>query len=53
VMTFGIPDTAEKDTLWEFYGDAVLNLLLNEDPVSREIARSQQEPSSADSRGRR
>ncbi|MFO0428325.1 MAG: hypothetical protein ACK526_17290 [Planctomyces sp.] len=53
MLTFGIPETAAKDELWANYGDAVLNLLLRDDPMSRELARRQSGESSADSRGKK
>ena len=53
IITFGIPDDTIETELWERFGDAVLNLLLNDDPVSREMARRQRNETSADSRNKR
>jgi hypothetical protein len=53
MITFGIPDDTIETELWERFGDAVLNLMLNDDPVSREIARRQRNETSADSRNKR
>ncbi|MCA9011896.1 MAG: hypothetical protein KDB01_19225, partial [Planctomycetaceae bacterium] len=47
VMTFAIPSTAKKNELWDRYGDALQNLLMGEDQVSRELARQKSPPSSA------
>lgn len=50
VVMFGIPDQADPDTLWQNYGDALLNLMLEDDFATRELVRRQQKSESADRR---
>lgn len=47
IITFAIPGSADTDTLWEVYGDSLMNLLLEEDFETRELARSRKRLSSA------
>lgn len=53
VITFAIPQTSDKSTLWETYGDSLMNLLLDEDFETRKLARTQKSRSSADRRSRK
>lgn len=41
ILTFAFPETVEKDSLWDTYGDGLLNLLLDEDFETRKLAREQ------------
>lgn len=50
VIVFGVAETAEKSQLWERCGDALLNLMLQEDFSTREIARRNRKSGSADRR---
>ncbi len=50
MISIGIPDTCPKEELWTRYGDTLMNLLLAEDVATREIARRQTQPASADRR---
>lgn len=47
IVTIGIPVNTDAETVWEQYGDALLNLLLSEDPATRDIARRQQQQNAA------
>lgn len=47
IVTVGLPDAMPSGDLWNSGGDAVLNLLLGDDPATREIARKQRDQSSA------
>lgn len=47
VITFAIPATAKKSELWDLYGDALQNLLMDETTEARELARRQSQKSSA------
>ena len=53
VVTFAIPQTSDKQTLWAEYGDSLLNLLLAEDFETRKLARLKKGPVAADRRGRK
>jgi hypothetical protein len=50
IITVGIPDKTPRGEVWERYGDAILNLLIGDDAATRELARKQQQQSSADRR---
>jgi hypothetical protein len=50
IITVGIPDKTLRTEVWERYGDAILNLLIGDDAATRELARKQQQQSSADRR---
>lgn len=50
IITFAVPESADSDTLWETFGDSLLNLLLDEDYETRKLARSRQNSSAADLR---
>jgi hypothetical protein len=50
MLTIGIPDSTPRGELWDLYGDTLLNLLLRDDMATREMARKQTQPSSADRR---
>ena len=39
IITLAIPQNSDKATLWESYGDSLLNLLLDEDYETRKLAR--------------
>lgn len=52
IITLGIPSQTKSGVVWERYGDSVLNLLLNEDLATRDLARREKEQNSADRRGR-
>jgi hypothetical protein len=53
ILTFAIPQTSDKTTLWEDYGDSLLNLLLAEDFETRKLAREQKGAVAADRRGKK
>lgn len=50
MLTIGIPDSTPRAEVWDLYGDTLMNLLLRDDMATRELARQQKEPSSADRR---
>lgn len=50
MLTIGIPDSTPRAELWDLYGDSLMNLLLGADMATREMARKQPQPSSADRR---
>lgn len=50
MLTIGIPDSTPRAELWDLYGDTLMNLLLRDDMATREMARKQTQPSSADRR---
>ncbi len=50
VITFAIPQSSNKTSLWETYGDSLMNLLLDEDFETRKLARANKSQSSADRR---
>ena len=50
IITVGIPDKTPRAEVWDRYGDAILNLLIGDDAATRELARKQQQQSSADRR---
>ena len=50
MLTIGIPDSTPRSELWDLYGDTLMNLLLRDDMATRELARQQPQPSSADRR---
>lgn len=53
IVTFAIPQSADKSEVWDLYGDSMLNLLLDEDFETRKLARQQRSTAAADSRGRK
>lgn len=53
IITFALPQSTSKDSLWEQYGDSVLNLLLDEDFETRKLARQNRGTTAADSRGKK
>lgn len=53
IITFAIPQMSDKSTLWEDYGDSLLNLLLAEDFETRKLARENGNTIAADRRGRK
>lgn len=50
MLTIGIPDSTPRAELWDLYGDTLMNLLLRDDMATRELARQQPQPASADRR---
>jgi hypothetical protein len=52
VLVFGIPQSSDKTTVWKTYGDALLNLMLEDDLASRDLARRRRNSESADRRNR-
>jgi hypothetical protein len=50
MLTIGIPDSTPRGELWDLYGDTLMNLLLRDDMATRELARQQPQPASADRR---
>lgn len=46
IVTFAIPRDADRSALWETYGDSLLNLLMDDDYESRELARKKLRPRS-------
>ena len=50
MLTIGIPDSTPRGELWDLYGDTLMNLLLRDDMATRELARPQPQPASADRR---
>ena len=46
IVTFAIPRNADEESLWEVYGDSLMNLLLEEDFETRELTRKRQRLSS-------
>ena len=50
MLTIGIPDSTQRGELWDLYGDTLMNLLLRDDMATRELARQQPQPASADRR---
>lgn len=50
MLTIGIPDSTPRAEVWDLYGDTLMNLLLRDDMATREMARKQTQPSSADRR---
>jgi hypothetical protein len=52
VLVFGIPESSAADSVWEKYGDALLNLMLEQDLATRDVARRRRNSESADRRNR-
>jgi len=50
VIMFGIPQSADRNALWSTYGDALLNLMLEDDLATRDVARRRRKSESADRR---
>ena len=50
---FAIPQSSDKVTLWEDYGDSLLNLLLADSFEVRKLARENRDTIAADRRGRK
>ena len=53
VVTFAIPESSDKTSLWATYGDSLMNLLLDEDFETRKLARQNKAQTSADRRSRK
>ncbi|MEZ6131605.1 MAG: hypothetical protein R3C59_23285 [Planctomycetaceae bacterium] len=53
VITFAFPKSSIQESLWENYGDSLLNLLLDEDFETRKLARTKRNSTAADRRGRK
>ncbi len=53
IITFALPQSTSKNSLWEHYGDSILNLLLDEDYETRKLARQKRGTTAADSRGKK
>lgn len=53
IVTFAFPERADQQTLWETYGDSLLNLLLHDDYETRKLARTNRVRTSADRRSRK
>ncbi|MEQ9408321.1 MAG: DUF2817 domain-containing protein [Fuerstiella sp.] len=50
IITFAFPETSDSSTLWETYGDTLMNLLLDDDFQTRTLARTRGQQNSADRR---
>lgn len=53
IITFAVPESADADTLWQTFGDSLLNLLLDEDFETRKLARSRRKSAAADRRNQK
>ena len=47
IVTFAFPEEIDADDSWDSYGDALLNLFLNEDYETRKLARDKEDHRSA------